>query len=77
MSTFDACVAMLREMDEDALQKVESYIRFITWESAETEDPFYSEVNMARLRKAARRMAEGKGTEHELIEVADDAENLG
>ena len=68
---------MLREMDEDALQKVESYIRFITWESAETEDPFYSEENMARLRKAARRMTEGKGVEHELIEVDADAENLG
>ena len=77
MSTFDACVAMLREMDEDALQKVESYIRFITWESAESEDPFYSEVNMARLRKAAGRMAAGKGMEHDLIEVDDDAENLG
>ena len=77
MSTFDTCVAMLREMDEDALQKVESYIRFITWEAAETDDPFYSEVNMARLRKAARRMTEGKGAEHDLIEVDDDAENLG
>ena len=77
MSTFDACVAMLKQMDESALQKVESYIRFITWEAAETEDPFFSEVNMARLRKAAGRMESGKGTEHDLIEVDDDAENLG
>ena len=77
MSTFDTCVAMLKQMDESALQKVESYIRFITWEAAETEDPFFSEVNMARLRKAAGRMEAGKGTEHALIEVEDDADNLG
>ena len=32
-------------------------------------DPFYSEANMAFLRNAVSALNEGKGTEHELIEV--------
>lgn len=37
-------------------------------------DPFYSEVNMSRLKKAIADIASGKAhlTEHELIEVEDD-----
>ena len=37
-------------------------------------DPFYSEANMARLRKAIADVESGKAklTEHELIEVDDD-----
>ncbi|MDR2560035.1 MAG: type II toxin-antitoxin system RelB/DinJ family antitoxin [Oscillospiraceae bacterium] len=35
-------------------------------------DPFYSEVNMERLRKAVDGLNAGKWTEHELIEVSDD-----
>ncbi|MDD6571982.1 MAG: type II toxin-antitoxin system RelB/DinJ family antitoxin [Thermoflexaceae bacterium] len=35
-------------------------------------DPFYSDVNMARLKKAAAELDAGKGTEHELIEVEHD-----
>lgn len=37
-------------------------------------DPFYSEANMARLRKAIADVKSGKSklTEHELIEVEDD-----
>lgn len=35
-------------------------------------DPFYSDVNMARLKKAAAELEAGKGTEHELIEVEHD-----
>ncbi len=37
-------------------------------------DPFYSEANMNRLRKAVADVESGKSilTEHELIEVADD-----
>lgn len=31
-------------------------------------DPFYSEANMARLKKAAAEMDAGMGTAHELIE---------
>ena len=32
-------------------------------------DPFYSAANMARLEKSVNQLREGKGTEHELIEV--------
>ena len=37
-------------------------------------DPFYSEANMARLRKAIADVESGKMklTEHELVEVEDD-----
>ncbi len=35
-------------------------------------DPFYSDVNMARLKKATAELEAGKGTEHELIEVEHD-----
>jgi len=37
-----------------------------------TADPFYSEVNMERLRKAVADAKAGKLTEHDLIEVEDD-----
>ena len=32
-------------------------------------DPFYSESNLAHLRRGAEALNAGKGTEHELIEV--------
>lgn len=32
-------------------------------------DPFYSATNMARLEKSVNQLREGRGTEHELIEV--------
>jgi len=37
-------------------------------------DPFYSEANMSRLRKAIADVESGKAklTEHELIEIEDD-----
>ena len=38
-----------------------------TIESA--EDPFYSESNMKHLRQAIKELNEGKGVEHEIIEV--------
>lgn len=37
-----------------------------------TGDPFYSEANQARLRKAVSELESGKGTVHELVEVDDD-----
>ena len=36
-----------------------------------TADPFYSEENMAHLKKAIKDLEEGKGVEHDLIEVED------
>ena len=44
----------------------------IPFEVAVAPDPFYSEVNMARLRKAIADAEAGRLTEHELIEVDDD-----
>ncbi|SHI97263.1 DNA-damage-inducible protein J [Butyrivibrio fibrisolvens DSM 3071] len=32
-------------------------------------DPFYSAANMERLERSVQQLHEGKGTEHELIEV--------
>ena len=38
--------------------------------SAET-DPFYSESNMAHLRRGIAQLNAGRGVQHDLIEVAD------
>lgn len=34
-----------------------------------TADPFYSEMNMKHLRRGVKALNEGKGIEHDLIEV--------
>ena len=34
--------------------------------------PFFSEANMAYVRKSVQELREGKGTAHELIEVEDE-----
>jgi len=46
--------------------------RRIPFEVAADPDPFYSEANMTRLRKAIGDAKAGKLTEHELIEVGDE-----
>jgi DNA-damage-inducible protein J len=48
--------------------------RRIPFEITADPDPFYSEANMERLRKAITDVRHGKTklTEHELIEVEDD-----
>jgi len=48
--------------------------RRIPFEVAADPDPFYSDANMRRLRKAIADIESGKArlTEHELIEVEDD-----
>lgn len=43
----------------------------IPFEISAESDPFYSEVNQARLRKAVADLNAGKGKVHELIEDAD------
>ena len=40
-------------------------------------DPFWSEANQAHLRKAIAALNAGQGIERELIEVEDDAQDLG
>ena len=42
-----------------------------------TADPFYSETNMKHLRRSIAALNEGRGVEHELIEVETDEENMG
>lgn len=44
----------------------------IPFEISAESDPFYSEVNQARLRKAVADLNAGKGKVHELIEDADE-----
>ncbi len=41
-----------------------------------TADPFYSDSNLAHLRRGISALNEGKGVEHELIEVDVDEENM-
>lgn len=36
------------------------------------DEPFYSAANIERLEKAVADLKNGKGTEHEIIEVEDD-----
>lgn len=40
----------------------------------EARDPFYSESNLAYLRRAVAALNAGQGTEHELIEAGDEDE---
>jgi DNA-damage-inducible protein J len=44
----------------------------IPFEISAESDPFYSEINQARLRKSIADLNAGKGKVHELIEVADE-----
>lgn len=44
----------------------------IPFEIATVPDPFFSEANMAYVKKSVQELREGKGTVHELIEVADE-----
>lgn len=44
----------------------------IPFEIAIKEDQFYSDANLARLRKSIAELDAGKAQEHDLIEVSDD-----
>lgn len=44
----------------------------IPFEISMNEDPFYSDVNKARLRKSIDALNAGKGSTHELIEAYDE-----
>ena len=44
----------------------------IPFEISADSDPFYSEVNQARLRKAVADLNAGKGNVHELIDDTDE-----
>ena len=44
----------------------------IPFEISQTTDPFFSETNMAYVKKSVQELKAGKGTVHELIEVDDE-----
>lgn len=44
----------------------------IPFEIAQAPDPFFSEANIAYVKKSVQELREGKGTPHELIEVDDE-----
>ena len=44
----------------------------IPFEITQTTDPFFSEANMAYVKKSVQELKAGKGTTHELIEVNDE-----
>ncbi len=46
--------------------------RRIPFEIVASDDPFYSQANQERLKRALEQLNAGKGTIHELIEVEDD-----
>ena len=44
----------------------------IPFEITPAADAFFSEANMAYVKKSVKELREGKGTPHELIEVEDE-----
>ena len=44
----------------------------IPFEITQSPDPFFSETNMAYVKKSVQELRDGKGTVHELIEVEDE-----
>lgn len=44
----------------------------IPFEITQTPDPFYSETNMAYVKKSVQELRAGKGTAHEMIEVDNE-----
>lgn len=44
----------------------------IPFEIAQSSDPFFSEANMAYVKKSVQELREGRGTAHQLIEVDDE-----
>lgn len=44
----------------------------ILFEITQVTDPFFSETNMAYVKKSVQELRAGKGTAHELIEAVDE-----
>lgn len=44
----------------------------IPFEITKASDPFFSEANLAYIKKSLQELKAGKGTAHELIEVDDE-----
>ena len=58
-------------INENVIERMEDYITQIEIR-VKTPDPFYSETNMAYIKKSVQELKAGKGTSHELIEVDDE-----
>lgn len=48
----------------------------IPFEIAQNSDPFFSETNMAYVKKSVQELREGKGSVHQLIEVDDERKDM-
>ena len=75
----DLKAGMERACKEMGLSMTAAFTIFATKVSREQRipfevavDPFYSEANMARLKKAVADIEAGRVTEHELIETDDE-----
>ena len=58
-----ACTIFVKKMTRE---------KRIPFEIAQTADPFFSEDNLAYVKKSVRELREGKGSAHGLIEAADE-----
>ena len=58
-------------INENVIERMEDYITQIEI-GIKTPDPFYSETNMAYVKKSVQELKAGKGKSHELIEVDDE-----
>ena len=54
------------------------FVKAVLWENripfeiTQSEDAFFSETNLAYVKKSVQELRNGKGTAHELIEVDDE-----
>lgn len=48
----------------------------IPFEITQNSDPFFSETNMAYVKKSVQELREGKGSVHQLIEVDDERKDM-
>ena len=44
----------------------------IPFEISQTTDPFFSEANIAYVKKSVQELRAGKGTAHELVKIDDE-----
>ena len=67
-----------KELLDDFHGAVDDYLEMslrenrIPFEIAHEPDPFYSETNLAHVKRSIQELRAGKGTVHDLIEVDDE-----
>ena len=67
--TFCAAVGLTMSTAFNVFAKTSVRLQKIPFEIAAVSDPLYSESNMNFLIESIKQLEEGKGVEHELIEV--------